>query len=239
MGRASNRKKQRRGGVKARAERRHGFGIPLAMGFIAIIGSALVVVSADRDASSSPPLVGDHWHAAYAIYDCDQPVPSLSDNMAASQSGIHTHSDSLVHLEVASTKFTGTNATVGAFADDAGLELSDDRIEGPGISRRAGDRCGDDSGQVQLAVWDDPDDGTPTVLTEGVADYAIKDRQLLTIAFVPPGTDIPKPSTEAIAELGGQQQPPPAPPPPTSTTTAPTTTTTSAPPGEQPVGRWE
>ena len=205
---------------------------PLTLGSVVIAGTALVVLSVgDGRDERTPPRVGDHWHAAYGVYDCTSLIAPFVDSMARSASGIHTHGDGLIHLEVRSSRYSGPNANVGAFAQGVGLKVDDNRVEGPGVRRRRGDRCGEDPGVVQLAVWDGTGDETPTVITDGIADFAPQDGQLLTLSFAPAMSQIPKPSDDAISELGGPSVTPRDRPAEPADDTAPgPSPTTAAPP---------
>lgn len=204
MGRASSRKKQvRASGIRGRAGRRN-YLWPLSLGLVVVVGVALVVASRGGGTVRIPPLVGDHWHAAYGIYDCDRLLPPFPDSMAASESGIHTHADGLIHLEVNSSRYSGANANLGAFADGVNVDISDNALSAPGVARANGDTCGDATGQVRLAVWDGTEDDTPTIVSNDIADYAPQDGQLVTLAFAPADAPIPKPSAEAVGGLGGQ-----------------------------------
>lgn len=207
------------------------------MGSVVVVGTALVVLSFGNGSDErTPPLVGDHWHIAYGVYDCTSLIAPFPDSMARSDSGIHTHGDGLIHLEVSSSRYSGQNANVRAFADGVDLEVDDNSLEGPGVSRQRGDRCGEDRGVVQLAVWDAAGDESPTILTDGIAEFAPQDGQLVTLAFAPAGSPIPKPSDSAISGLGGQTGTPtttPAEPadgtPPASSPTTPAEPTDSTP----------
>ena len=193
-----------------------------------VTGTVLVAVSAGNgDDERRPPRVGDHWHAAYGVYDCTRLIAPFGDSMARSASGIHTHGDGLIHLEVSSSRYTGPNANIGAFADGVGLEVNDDRLKGPGVSRQRGDRCGQDRGTVQLAVWDGADDEAPTLITDGIAEYAPQDGQLVTLAYAPAGSPIPKPSASAIGGLRDQTPSPTTSPTEPAEPTAPTSSPTT------------
>lgn len=205
MGRASNRKKQgRASGPRGRPGGRN-YLWPLSLGLIVLAGVGLVVASrGGSGAARLPPLVGDHWHAAYGVYDCDTLLGPFPDSMAASRSGIHTHADGLIHLEVNSSRYSGPNANLAAFAEGVDVEISDTRLSAPGTQRAEGDECGNASGDVRLAVWEGANDETPTIITKDIADYAPQNGQLVTIAFAPASATIPKPSPEAVSGLGGQ-----------------------------------
>ena len=251
MGRASSSKKVARA---ARAAGRPGAGRnwlwPAAIVVLVALGVTLVVISRGTDeASAEAPTFGDHWHAAYGVYTCDEFAGSLADQNGDAN-GIHSHEDGLIHIHPSSSQATGDNATLSVFAEEVGLGLEDDRLEIPGGDTfvEGEDECGGEPGIVQLAVWDDPSDETPEIVTEDVAGLKLGENQLITIAFAPEGADLPKPPSVGALAAPSDLQPPqgsvpvtPAPedgsttsstaPPDGSTSTAPPSdsTTTSAP----------
>jgi hypothetical protein len=247
MGRASSSKKVQRA---ARAAGRPGTGRnwlwPAAVAILVALGVTLVMVSRDDpgNAAAAAPTFGDHWHAAYGIYTCGTFADPLADEKQ-DPVGIHTHQDGLIHIHPTSASATGDKATLAVFADDTGLGLKDDRLEIPGGKTfvEGKDKCDGKPGIVQLAVWDDPTDKTPKIVTEDVAKLKLEQNQLITIAFAPEGADLPQPpSTSELAapkdlqqSVPAQSVPVPAPAPSDgSTTTAPTgdTSSTTAPAGD-------
>jgi hypothetical protein len=245
MGRASSSKKVARA---ARAAGRPGSGRnwlwPAAVTVLVALGITLVFVSRDDgSAAEASPAIGDHWHSAYGVYTCGDFVDPLTDQNDDAN-GIHTHQDGLIHIHPTSTQATGDNATLSVFAEETGLGLEDDRLEIPGGDTfvEGEDECGGEPGIVQVAVWDDPIDESPEVVTEDVADIKLGENQILTIAFAREGADLPKPPTAVrlsdpnAAEEGRPVQPIEGVPDPSTTTPAPPagdggTTTSSAPAG--------
>jgi hypothetical protein len=239
MGRASSSKKVARA---ARAAGRPGTGRnwlwPAAVVVLVGLGITLVVIS--RDSGTNPaeasPTFGDHWHAAYGIYTCDAFADPLADQNGDAN-GIHTHEDGLIHIHPTSTQATGDNAKLSVFAEETGLGLEDDRLEIPGGDTfvEGEDECDGKPGIVQVAVWDDPSDETPEIVTEDVADIKLGENQVLTIAFAPEGTDLPKPPTAVrltdpnAAEEGRPVQPIEGVPDPSTTTAPGDTSSTTAP----------
>ena len=241
MGRASSSKKVQRA---ARAAGRPGTGRnwlwPAAVVALVALGVTLVVISRDAgEASAEPPTFGDHWHAAYGVYACDDFVAPLADEHGDAN-GIHTHEDGLIHIHPTSTQATGDKATLGVFDEETGLKLEDDRLEIPGGKTyvEGDDECDGKPGVVQVAVWDNPDDEEPEIVTEDMEDIKLGENQLLTIAFAPEGADLPKPPTSArltdpnAAEEGRPVQPIEGVPDPSTSTTAPGDTSTTAPVGD-------
>jgi hypothetical protein len=237
MGRASSSKKVARA---ARAAGRPGTGRnwlwPAAVVVLVALGITLVVISRGTDeASAEAPTFGDHWHAAFGVYACDEFTEQVIDQNGDAN-GIHTHPDGLVHIHPTTASATGDNATLGVFADEVGITLDDDGFsltDGPSF-QEGEDDCGREPGIVQLAVWDDPSDETPEIVTEEVADFKLAENQVITLAFAPEGADIPKPPSTANLSAPEDLQPPGAVPgtDPTTGSTAPGDTSTTAPAGE-------
>jgi hypothetical protein len=249
MGRASSSKKVQRA---ARAAGRPGTGRnwlwPAAIVALVALGLTLVVISREsgQSAAEASPAIGDHWHAAYGIYTCGEFADPLADEQGDAV-GIHTHEDGLIHIHPTSTQATGDNATLEKFAEETGLGLEDDRLEIPGGKTfvEGEDKCNGKDGIVQVAVWDNPSDESPDVVTEDMTDIKLGENQILTIAFAPEGADLPKPPTAIrlsdpnAAEEGRPVQPIEGVPDPSTTTSAPgdttvpgdgSTTTSSTPP---------
>ena len=243
MGRASSSKKVARA---ARAAGKPGTGRnwlwPAAILALVALGISLVWVSRGTDeASAEAPTFGDHWHSAYGVYTCGEFVAPLADQNGDAN-GIHTHEDGLIHIHPTSSQATGDNATISVFAEETELVLEDDRLEVPGGDTfvEGEDECDGEPGIVQVAVWDDPSDESPEVVTEDMADVKLGENQVLTIAFAPEGADLPTPPTAVrlsdpnAAEEGRPVQPIEGVPDP-STETPPAgdgSTTTTAPPAD-------
>lgn len=235
MGKASSSKKVARAKKAAgRPGAKKSYTWPLAIGAVVLVGVLLVVVSAaGRDSSSEPPRLGDHWHAAYGIYDCDDFITPLSDEVP-DESGIHTHDDGLMHIHPFGTKYTGDGANIGNWGETVGLEVTDDSIRtAGGFEAENGKSCGDEDGVLQLWTWDSIGDEEGTRVESDFADYAPPDGSMFVLAFAPEGADIPKPPVEAQASLqapvdvvGPQNTVPPS--DSSSSTTAPAATDPNA-----------
>jgi hypothetical protein len=201
MGKASSSKKVARA---ARAAGRPGagrqWGWPLAIGGLVVVGLLLILVSRGNNEESKPPILGDHWHSAYGIYNCDSFIGPLAD-VVADTSGLHTHEDSLMHVHPFSTAYTGDRATIGAWGETVGLELSATSIDAGTLHVENGDDCADGPGTVQVMKWDSIADEEGELIEGDPADYAIQDGEIITIAFVAEGTEIPKPDEQVLATL--------------------------------------
>lgn len=236
MGKASSSKKVARAKKAAgRPGAKKSYTWPLAIGAVVVVGVLLVGVSAaGRNSSSEPPRLGDHWHAAYGIYDCDDFITPLSDEVP-DESGLHTHDDSLMHIHPFGTKYTGDGANIGNWGETVGLEVTDDSIRtAGGFEAENGRSCGDEEGVLQLWTWDSSADEEGTRIESDVADYAPTDGSMFVLAFAPEGAEIPKPPVEAQASLqapidvvGPQGQQPPGTTPTESSVPADSSSTTA------------
>ena len=203
------------------------------------LGVTLVVISRGTDqASAESPTFGDHWHSSYGVYTCDTFADPLTDQNGDAN-GVHTHEDGLIHIHPSSSSATGDKATLSVFFEEIGLTVEDDRIELPGGDSfvEGDDDCGGKPGIVQLAVWDDPTDEKPTIVTEDIPGQKMADTALYTVAFAPEGAELPKPpSADTVTSPsdvpGAAPQPVPSLPDPAAEPTAPLGETPTPPPAD-------
>ena len=245
MGKASSAKKVARAARTGGGRTRRGstsWVWPGLMAAVVILGTAGIVYSRDqRQPDNTRPLPaadgrpGDHWHAAIGFYICGSFVPNLPEG--DDPLGIHGHGDNVVHIHPFGASSSGKRATLGVYFDTVGAEISDDRIELPGQdTKRNGDRCDNGPGRIQPKVWATRAPTDPGRIVEGdPSNIRPQDNQLITIAFVPEGTDIPRPPSEpsldALTDVPGATTTtsvnPTTTSSSTSTTTAPTTSTST------------
>lgn len=180
------------------------------MGVIIVLGVALVAWSRhervgvlNAAAHGTPPTLGDHWHEAFVFDICGTLEPNPPQNPNVSTAGEHTHGDGNIHIEPISAADTGHNATLGHFVQlYPGMGLSATSIQYPGLKAyHNGDKCGSKPGYVQVKVWDTPTAKTGHLVTGNPADLLLKNGQLITLAFVPTGTNLPKPPALNIQNL--------------------------------------
>ena len=201
------------------------------MGLVVVLGTAGIVYSRDqRQPDNTRPLAaaagraGDHWHAAIGFYVCGEFAPDLAEG--EDPLGIHGHGDNVVHIHPFGAAAAGKRAQLGIFFDSVDVDVSDDEIDLPNQdAKRNGDKCGERTASVQMKVWDSRDPADRGRIVEGdPADFRPQDGQLITIAFVPEGDDIPRPpSADNLDRLTDV-----APVGTTTTTVAGTTTSTVA-----------
>jgi hypothetical protein len=238
MGKASSAKKVARAARTGGGRTRRGstsWVWPGLMAVVVILGTAGIVYSRDqRQPDNTRPLTTDHWHAAIGYYICGSFVPNLPEG--DDPLGIHGHGDNVVHIHPFGASSSGKRATLEVYFDTVNADISDDRIELPGQETKTnGDRCENGPGRVQTKVWDTRSPTDPGRIVEGdPSNIRPQDNQLITIAFVPEGTDIPRPPSEpnldALTDVPGATTTTSTPAPTTSsstTTTAPTTSTST------------
>ena len=222
MAQPSSSKKIQRAARAAAASRgareRRELGFPLALAAVVILGVALVVFARSSRTPAEAPRVGnDHWHSAYAIYDCDRFLPAFTS--AADPDGIHSHQDGVVHIHPWNSSAAGDRADLDVFFEAMGARITDDEISGPGIGvLEAGTDCNGESTVIRAVRFtridpSDPDapraDDPATRLTdvfevseEFTDDFGdvrlLGDLEAFTFARVPAGAEIPPPPEDRL-----------------------------------------
>ena len=218
MGKASSAKKVARAARTGGGRTRRGttsWVWPTLMAAVVIVGTAGIVYSRDqRQPDNTRPLAatsgraGDHWHAAIGFYICGTFTPNLPEGN--DPLGIHGHGDGVVHVHPFGASSSGKRAILGIYFDSVGADITASKIDLPGQdTKHNGDKCDNGAGTVQTKVWDTR---APTDLGHIVpgnpSNIRPQDGMLITIAFVPPGTDIPKPPSEPqldqLSDVGDQ-----------------------------------
>ncbi len=208
MGKASSSKKVARaartgGGRTAKGSSTSWFW-PVFIGIVVVLGTAGIVYSKDqRQPDNSHPRQAkagqaqDHWHAAIGFDICGTFAPNITDEN--DPTGIHTHGDGIAHIHPASPLAAGKRATLGVFFDATKAKMSLSQIGLPGQpAKKNGDKCGDKPGEVQVKTWANRNPDTQgTIYTGNPADLRPKDGELVTVAFLPKGDDIPRPPSAA------------------------------------------
>ena len=204
MGKASTNKKVARasrtgGGRTAKGSNTSWFW-PVFIGIVVVLGTTGIVYSKDQrqvDTSAPRPAEDgkpqDHWHAALGVYVCDTFMPTLTDQ--TDPSGIHSHGDGVVHIHPFSEVAAGRRATLGTYFKAIKATVNSSEIDIPGQdNQKNGKKCGDKPAVIQTMTWPDKNPDTPGTRVEGnPSDIRLKDRELITIALVPEGADIPRP----------------------------------------------
>ena len=239
------------GGRSYRGQRPMKWYASLAM--ICLVGVALIVYSRyerQNPAAAVQPAVGAHWFQALGIDICGTVQPNLPSNPNASTApipGIRTDGDGVIQVAPTTSKDAGNNATFARFVESyPKLTITTDTVQLPGGPKYTnGEKCptgSRDAGKtaaLQIKVWPNftpPGSNNPTV-SHDPASIKLADGQLITVAFVPSGASVPKPSSitamltdragsaSSTATTGAPATPTSA---PSTPTTAPSTPTTAA-----------
>ncbi len=203
MGKASSAKKvaraARAGNSTSNTKERRELGFPLTIAAVLLIGIAGIVLARNaRDVSNTEPTLRDHWHSAYAVWDCtdEQFLPPFQSSF--DPRGIHSHQDGLIHIHPFSSAVTGDGATLEVFLDAMLVRLTDDEFElenGETLSED-GATCNGEPAVLQVVRWNGADvaSGPTEVVLEDLDQVSFDaDLEAFTIALAPEGAEIPAP----------------------------------------------
>jgi hypothetical protein len=200
MGKASSSKKvaraARAGGKTTKGPKRQ-LGYPIGIALIVVVG-VLAVLFARNDnqqAAAVSPAVGEHWHAAYGIYVCDAFLPNLTDAVSDT-TGLHTHGDGVAHVHPFNSAAAGNNATLAKWGETTGLSFSGTGFTVNGTTYDDGFDCSGQPATVSLYAWPADDlSAEPQIYTGAdIGKFRFsQDRFAITLAVVPPGTEVPRP----------------------------------------------
>jgi hypothetical protein len=174
---------------------------------VIVLGTAAVITSRNHRLKTitasglTPPRVGqDHWHVAYGIAICGKLLPAITNQV--DPVGVHTHGDGVIHTHPFVDSAAGKNATLGKFASTVKMTLNSGELKVPGgKDYRDGDSCQGKPGRVQVQVFSGITDTVGTLWPGDPRDVPLKDKQMVTIAFLPRGATIPPPPASAINSL--------------------------------------
>jgi len=216
-----------------------------SLALICLLGVALIVYSRYERQHPAPavqPAIGAHWYQALGFDVCGSVQPNLASNPNASTApvpGIRTDGDGVIQVAPTTSKDAGANATFARFvALYPKLTLTSSTLQLPGKSvLRNGQKCATgtpDAGKsadLQITMWPSftPPGSNHPVVYHDPAAIKLADGQLITVAFVPAGAAVPKPSsiTAMLTDRAGTASSTPSTVAPTSPTTAPTAATTA------------
>ena len=134
---------------------------------------------------SGPPRLGDHWHAAYGFYVCDDTGAAFLPNLQGTledttidsagntvyadkdfrNTGIHSHGDGVIHYHPYTSQSTGTRARLGVFLDNYDVKLTDTKLEFP--ASQGGQKFDTVDLQVQRRGHPDPRAGVGELRRHG------------------------------------------------------------------------
>jgi len=162
-----------------------------------------VARGSNETASAVSPVVGDHWHAAFGVYVCNDFLPAVADG-PQDVKGIHTHQDGIIHIHPFAGSASGNNAKLQVFADQVGMKLSSDGFTMPdGTEYKNGYDCNGTPAVVTVSQWNsadelmkDPNTPPDVVYTKDFGSIRFTDdRMAFTLAVAPEGTTIPGPQS--------------------------------------------
>jgi hypothetical protein len=192
--------------------------------------------------SAGPPTTSQVWHAALATDICGTMQPPLPPSTNTKTTGLTAGQDGVVTIAPRNSSESGANATLGKFVSGyKGLELSSSSLKYPGKQTWTnGDVCPKGTpdhgkpGVVIVDSWNNFESKGKGSETSGEpGDLLWKNGQLVTMAFVPATSTVPKPPASSITALLSSLSQgasttttlPTSVPPVTPTTASPTATT--------------
>jgi hypothetical protein len=182
---------------------------------IVLLGVVFIVYSRyerQHPSAGAAPTVNTHWYASLAVDICGSVQPDLATNPnSTSNPGIHTDGDGVIRIEPTKAADAGSHATLSRFVSEyPKFSLSSTSITLPGEKVRTNDdKCPKgtpDAGKeatVQIKVWPSstaPGVNNPTTTVDPTS-VKLANGQLITVAFVPSGAKIPKPSATTITTM--------------------------------------
>lgn len=153
--------------------------------------------------AGASPRVGQTWHVAFGVYDCNAFLPNLKAQTPTSKLSFYTTGNGLITIAPKSKLDEGSNANLGRFAlGYSGLYISDSKITYPGHSNLVnGSTCGGKPAKLEVETWS-------SLLAKGViytgnpANLQFTDQELLTVGLAKVGSSLPKPdSAKALINL--------------------------------------
>jgi hypothetical protein len=180
-----------------------------------------------------PPAVGTTWYAGFSFDICgtQETSPSANPNGAATV-GMSTTGNGVIQIAPVTASQAGNNATLGRFVTSyPGMLLTATSIRSPGgLKYTNGDKCpagtpdAGKAGQVTVVYWTTVVSTASQPAPNPPGDLKLGMNSLVTMAFVPAGTKVPKPNETTVAAVLQA-----ASTPTTTTTTGASTTSTTAP----------
>lgn len=206
---------------------------------ICVVGLLLIVVSRyqrthQTASSAGPPTTSQTWFAAVGVDICGKVQPDLPANTNNRQTGLVANGNGVVTVAPKNSSESGGNATLGRFVSNyPGLALNSSTLQYPGQATMTnGDVCPKGTpqagkpGVVIVTSWPSPTaKGKGTETSGPPQDLKFANGQLITMAFLPPTVEVPKPPGQAVANLLNALASGSATPSTTLPTGAPPTTT--------------
>jgi hypothetical protein len=213
-----------------------------SLAIICIVGLLLIGFSRyqrthQTASSSGPPTTQQQWFSALGIDICGTVQPNLPASPNASKVGFTANGNGVLTIQPKNSSESGSNATLGKFVSGyKGLELNSSTLQYPGKQVWTnGDVCPKGTpdagkpGVVIVVSWPNFNAKKGSETSGPPEDLLFQNGQLITMAFVPATSSIPKPPASAITALiqalsGTSSTSTTL---PTTATTAPVTSTTA------------
>ncbi|HUY66742.1 MAG TPA: hypothetical protein VMV06_07985 [Acidimicrobiales bacterium] len=211
-----------------------------SLAVICIVGFLLIGFSRyqrthQTASSAGRPTTSQQWHAALGIDICGTMQPDLPASTNAAQTGFLANGNGVLTIAPKNSSESGSNATLGRFVSGyKGLGLTSSTLQYPGKPALTnGDVCAKgtpDAGKPGVVIVDSwpnfTSKGRGTETSGPPENLRFADGQLITMAFVPATSSVPKPPAGAITNLiTAVTQGSASPTATTATPTAPTPTT--------------
>lgn len=180
------------------------------MAAVVVVGGVLIGYSrqerlhpASAKTDTTPPTLTANWSAALAVDICGKIQPSLPASPSSTKIGIKTPGNGIIKIQPLTNADTGHNATLGRFVSHyPGMELTETSLRYPGGKTYTnGQTCEGKPGQVEVMTWSNPTATKGTLATGNPADLLLENGQLITVAFLPKGSSIPKPPGTVVTAL--------------------------------------
>lgn len=219
---------------------------PAVVAAVLVLGVGLIAYAraSQPAADSVPPQLTDHWHAAYAFQLCsttadyalrgDLEVRDAQGNLigdrALFRTGVHSHTDGVIHWHPYAVTAVGRRAKLGVFNDNYDIRVTEKKLELPDGDRvvtlaggtsasvpsdfplvyEAGVTTCNMGGQeqdasVKVVVWSDhrDPDSQATYYTSFDDIPFNRNGMAITYAFVPDDVEVVRPSWWADLERLG------------------------------------
>ena len=157
---------------------------------------------------TTAPLASDHWQVGLSVDVCGK-IVNLPRS-ANQTSGIITDGKGVVDIQPAragknASQFEGSKANLGKFLTAEGVNMAPKSLKLPSSLGKLsgtyanGRLCGSKAGSVQLVIWSPPSwQSSFSAVVAGGSTYA--NGELFTLAFVPTGATVPKPTAAKVVE---------------------------------------
>jgi len=203
-----------------------------ALAVIIVVGLALIAVSRYQlthrtTTSAGPPTTSQTWYAGLAVDVCGTIEPNLPASANKAKTGLVANGNGVVTIAPKNASESGANATLGRFvANYKGLQLTNSTLQYPGKpANNNGDVCPKgtpDAGKPGVVIvysWPNFTAKQGSQPSGDPQNLLFQNGQLITMAFVPANTTVPKPPASVITNLITADQSGP-----TTSTTAPVIT---------------